>query len=87
MKTSLLQLECHFTWTLLKEHVGLEALEETIADHIKFVKESNITDYNILSYVCHLKDSNEEALRNLKKAEEAIQKRHPGEIAKRSLVT
>lgn len=87
MKTSLLQLECHFTWTLLKEHVGLEALEETIVDHIKFVKESNITDYNMLSYVCHLKDSNEEALRNLKKAEEAIQKRHPGEIAKRSLVT
>ncbi|NXH26676.1 IFIT5 protein, partial [Myiagra hebetior] len=86
LKTSLLQLECHFTWSLLKEHVGLESLEETVVDHIKFVKESNITDYNILSYVCHLKNSNEEALRNLKKAEEAVQKHHPGEIA-RSLVT
>ncbi|NXJ29566.1 IFIT5 protein, partial [Dicrurus megarhynchus] len=87
LKTSLLQLECHFTWTLLKQHVSLEALEETIVDHIKFVKEFNITDYNILSYVCHLKNSNEEALRNLKKAEEAVQKYHPGEIARRSLVT
>ncbi|NXW75759.1 IFIT5 protein, partial [Hirundo rustica] len=87
LKTSLLQLECHFTWALLKEHVGLEALEETIRDHIKFVVESNIVDYNILSYVCHLKNSNEEALRNLRKAEEAIQKHHPGEIARRSLVT
>ncbi|XP_066179969.1 LOW QUALITY PROTEIN: interferon-induced protein with tetratricopeptide repeats 5-like [Sylvia atricapilla] len=87
LKTSLLKLECHFTWTLLKEHVGLEALEETILDHIKFVVEYNIRDYNILSYVCHLKNSNEEALRSLRKAEEAIQKHHPGEIARRSLVT
>ncbi|NWT08933.1 IFIT5 protein, partial [Vireo altiloquus] len=87
LKTSLLQLECHFTWTLLKEHVSLEALEETVLDHIKFVGEYNIVDYNMLSYVCHLKNSDEEALRNLKKAEEAIQKHHPDEIARRSLVT
>uniref|UniRef100_A0A8C3U7D6 IFIT5 protein n=1 Tax=Catharus ustulatus TaxID=91951 RepID=A0A8C3U7D6_CATUS len=78
---------CHFTWDLHKEDVGLEALEERILDHIKFVKECNITDYNILSYVCHLKNSNEEGLRNLQKAEEAIQEHHPGEIARRSLVT
>ncbi|NWT55094.1 IFIT5 protein, partial [Erythrocercus mccallii] len=87
LKASLLQLECHFTWTLLKEDVGLEALEETILDHIKFVTEYIIKDYNILSYVCHLKNSNEEALRNLRKAEEAIQKHYPGEISRRSLVT
>ncbi|NWH32825.1 IFIT5 protein, partial [Chloropsis hardwickii] len=87
LKTSLLQLECHFTWALLKEHVGLEALEETILDHIKFLAEYKIRDYNILSYVCHLKNSNEEALKSLKKAEEAIQEHHPGEIARRSLVT
>ncbi|NXA62724.1 IFIT5 protein, partial [Mohoua ochrocephala] len=87
LKTSLLQLECHFTWTLQQQHVSLEALEETVVDHIKFFKESNIIDYNMLSYICHLKNSNEEALRNLKKAEEAVQKHHPGEIARRSLVT
>lgn len=87
LKTSLLQLECHFTWTLLKKHVSLEALEETILDHIKFLAEYEIRDYNLLSYVYHLKNSNEEALRSLKKAEEAIQKRHPDEIDRRSLVT
>ncbi|NXU42386.1 IFIT5 protein, partial [Drymodes brunneopygia] len=87
LKTSLQQLECHFTWNLLEEHVGLEALEETILDHIKFVVGYDITDYNILSYVYYLKNSNEKALRNLQKAEEAIQKHHPGEIARRSLVT
>ncbi|RLW04137.1 hypothetical protein DV515_00005971 [Chloebia gouldiae] len=87
LKTSLLQLECHFTWTLLKKHVSPEALEETILDHIKFLPEYEITDYNMLCYVNHLKNSNEEALENLRKAEEAIKKRHPDEIARRSLVT
>ncbi|NXQ22062.1 IFIT5 protein, partial [Peucedramus taeniatus] len=87
LKASLLQLECHFTWALLKKHVSLEALEETIYDHIKFLVEYEIRDYNLLSYVNHLKNSNEEGLRNLKKAEEAIQKRHPDEIARRSFVT
>ncbi|XP_053805079.1 interferon-induced protein with tetratricopeptide repeats 5-like [Vidua chalybeata] len=87
LKTSLLQLECHFTWALLKKHVSLEALEETILDHIKFLVGYEIRDYNMLSYVNHLKNSNEEALENLKKAEEAIQKRHPDEIARRSLTT
>ncbi|NXX34883.1 IFIT5 protein, partial [Nicator chloris] len=87
LKTSLLQLECHFTWALLQEHVGLDALEDTVLDHIKFFVEYNIIDYNMLSYVYHLKNSNEEALSNLRKAEEAIQKHHPGEIARRSLVT
>ncbi|KAM6090087.1 interferon-induced protein with tetratricopeptide repeats 5 isoform 2-T2 [Theristicus caerulescens] len=87
LKSSLLQLECHFTWTLLKQDVDLGNLEETIDDQIEFLTESNITNYNLLSYVCHLKNSNEEALRNLQKAEEVVQKNHPDEIARRSLVT
>ncbi|NXG23348.1 IFIT5 protein, partial [Grallaria varia] len=87
LKTSLLQLECHFTWTLLKEDVDLDELEETIVNQIKFFTETNLTNYNLLSYICHLKNSNEEALRNLQKAEEIVQKHHPDEIARRSLVT
>ncbi|NXR03120.1 IFIT5 protein, partial [Sagittarius serpentarius] len=87
LKSSLLQLECHFTWTLLKQDVDLDDLEETIGDQIEFFIKSNITNYNLLSYVCHLKNSNEEALRNLQKAEEEVQKNHPDEIARRSLVT
>ncbi|XP_050193987.1 LOW QUALITY PROTEIN: interferon-induced protein with tetratricopeptide repeats 5-like [Myiozetetes cayanensis] len=87
LKTSLLQLQCHFTWTLLKQDVDLDPLEETIVDHIKFFGESNIAYYNLLSYICHLKNSNDKALRNLQKAEEIVQKCHPDEIARRSLVT
>ncbi|XP_036242098.1 interferon-induced protein with tetratricopeptide repeats 5-like [Molothrus ater] len=87
LKTSLLQLQCHFTWTLQKKYVSLEALEETILDHIKFLAKYEIRDYNLLSYVNYLKNSYEEALRSLKKAEEAIQKHHPDEIERRSLIT
>ncbi|NXK31473.1 IFIT5 protein, partial [Piprites chloris] len=87
LKTSLLQLQCHFTWTLLKQDVDLDALEETIVDHIKFFREPNFSFYNLLSYVCHLKNSNEEALRNLQEAEEIVRKHHPDEITRRSLVT
>ncbi|XP_027573852.2 LOW QUALITY PROTEIN: interferon-induced protein with tetratricopeptide repeats 5 [Pipra filicauda] len=87
LKTSLLQLQCHFTWTLLKQDVDIDDLEETIVNQIKYFTESNLTDYNLLSYICHLKNSNEKALRNLQKAEEIVQKCHPDEIARRSLVT
>ncbi|NWI29177.1 IFIT5 protein, partial [Sula dactylatra] len=87
LKSSLLQLECHFTWTLLKQDVDLNDLEETVGDQIEFFIKSNIANYNLLSYVYHLKNSNEEALRNLQKAEEEVKKNYPDEIARRSLVT
>ncbi|NWU59542.1 IFIT5 protein, partial [Dromas ardeola] len=87
LKSSLLKLECHFTWTLLKQDVDLCHLEETIDDQTEFFIESNITNYNLLSYVCHLKGSNEEALRNLQKAEAEAQKNNPDEIDWRILVT
>ncbi|NXK96009.1 IFIT5 protein, partial [Formicarius rufipectus] len=86
LKASLLQLECHFTWTLMEQDVDLDDLEETIVNQIKFFTESNLKNYNHLSYIYHLKNSNEEALRNLQKAEEVVQKHHPDEIARRSLV-
>ncbi|NXP48569.1 IFIT5 protein, partial [Heliornis fulica] len=86
-KISLQQLECHFTWNLRQQDVDLDDLEETIDDQIEFLTKSNITNYNLLSYVCHLKNSNEEALRNLQKAEEEVEKKYPDQIARRSLVT
>ncbi|NXG59579.1 IFIT5 protein, partial [Hemiprocne comata] len=87
LKRSLLQLECHFTWTLLKEDVDLDNLEKRIDNQTEFFIKNNVSNYNLLAYVCHLKNLNEEALRNLQKAEEEIKKNHPDEIARRSLVT
>lgn len=87
LKKSLLQLECHFTWTLLKEDVDLDNLEESIIDLIDIGFYENLTNYNLLSYVYHLKHLNKEALENLQKAEEFVQKCHPNEIDTKSLVT
>ncbi|NXC45978.1 IFIT5 protein, partial [Penelope pileata] len=87
LKNSLLQLECYFTWTLLKEDVDLGNLEESIREQMEFFRQPNVANYNLLSYVCHLKGSDEKALENLQKAEEELQKYYPNEIDRRSLVT
>ncbi|NXX50740.1 IFIT5 protein, partial [Tricholaema leucomelas] len=87
LKSSLLQLECCFTWTLLKQDVDLSDLEERINYQIEFLIKSKVRSYNLLSYVCHLNNSNEEALRSLQKAEEEVKKNHPDEIARRSLLS
>ncbi|XP_074963924.1 interferon-induced protein with tetratricopeptide repeats 5-like isoform X2 [Phalacrocorax aristotelis] len=87
LKSSLLQLDCYFTWNLMKQDVDLDNLEETVGDQIEFFVKSNIANYNLLSYVYHLKKSNEEALKNLQKAEEEVKKNYPDEIPRRSLVT
>ncbi|NXX47011.1 IFIT5 protein, partial [Tricholaema leucomelas] len=87
LKSSLLKLECYFTWTLLKEDVDLDEMEEKVNHQIEFFTKSKVTNYNLLSYLCHLNNSNEEALSNLHKAEEEVKRKHPDEIARRSLVT
>ncbi|XP_009676112.2 interferon-induced protein with tetratricopeptide repeats 5-like [Struthio camelus] len=88
IKSTLLQLECHFTWILLKEDVDLDNLKDTTGDHIEFhLTKSKVASYNMLSYVCHLKHLNEDALKNLQKAEEEVEKNHPNETDRRSLVT
>ncbi|XP_054838668.1 interferon-induced protein with tetratricopeptide repeats 5 [Eublepharis macularius] len=84
----LLQLECHFTWMLMKEDVEPKELEERIADQIEFLpSKSKIRNYNLMAYVNHLNGRKETALENLQKAEEAVQIECPGEIEKASLVT
>ncbi|NXA48664.1 IFIT5 protein, partial [Nothocercus julius] len=87
LKCSLQQLQCHFTWNLLKEDVDLESLEDKMGHQIEFLTQSLIASYNMLSYVCHLKHLNENALQNLQKAEKEIKRKHPDDIERRSLVT
>ncbi|XP_007071654.2 interferon-induced protein with tetratricopeptide repeats 5 [Chelonia mydas] len=88
LKAVLLQLECHFTWTLLKDDVDLDNLEETICDQIEFlITKSKITNYNLLAYVKHMKGNSEEALESLQKAEREVQTNHADEVDRKSLVT
>uniref|UniRef100_A0A8C8SCJ0 Interferon induced protein with tetratricopeptide repeats 5 n=1 Tax=Pelusios castaneus TaxID=367368 RepID=A0A8C8SCJ0_9SAUR len=88
LKTVLLHLECHFTWTLLTDDVDLDNLEETICDQIEFlVTKSKITNYNLLAYVKHMRGNSEEALESLQKAEEEVLTTHADEVDRKSLVT
>ncbi|XP_054017275.1 interferon-induced protein with tetratricopeptide repeats 5 [Dryobates pubescens] len=87
LRSSLLQLECYFTWTLLKQDVELDELEERLGHQHEFFTKSRITICNLLSYISHLKGSNEKALAHLQKAEEEIKRCHPEEIGRRSIVT
>ncbi|NXA34588.1 IFIT5 protein, partial [Eudromia elegans] len=87
LKSRLQQLQCHFTWFLMKEDVDLDSLEDKMGHQIEFLTQSLTAGYNMLSYVCHLKHLNEDALQNLQKAEREIKKQYPDDIERRSLVT
>lgn len=88
LKTILLELECHFTWNLLKEDIDLFDVEDTIGQQLEFLTtKSRLTLYNLLAYVKHLKGQNEDALKCLKQAEEIIQREHSDKEEVRSLVT
>ncbi|XP_066477150.1 interferon-induced protein with tetratricopeptide repeats 5-like [Tiliqua scincoides] len=87
LKESLLQLECHFTWMLLKEDIDPEELEERIEDQIEFLLFTSKTrNYNLLAYVQSLRGKNKEALKNLQRAEETVKIEYPKEFEKESLI-
>ncbi|KAM9617662.1 interferon-induced protein with tetratricopeptide repeats 5-like [Trichechus inunguis] len=87
LKAILLELECHFTWNLLKEDIDLFDVEDTIGQQLDFLTtKSRLTLFNLLAYVKHLKGQNKDALECLAQAEEIIQREHSDEEV-RSLVT
>uniref|UniRef100_H3A6B7 Interferon-induced protein with tetratricopeptide repeats 10 n=1 Tax=Latimeria chalumnae TaxID=7897 RepID=H3A6B7_LATCH len=86
LKPKLLQLQCHFTWGLRKEDIDIMDLEGRLNDQIQLsVVQHKVTAYNLLSYLNRLKGDNEEALRNLQKAEEIIKEKH-GELSEGTLI-
>ncbi|XP_006831505.1 PREDICTED: LOW QUALITY PROTEIN: interferon-induced protein with tetratricopeptide repeats 5 [Chrysochloris asiatica] len=88
LKAILLDLECHFTWHLLKEDIDLFDVEDTIRQQLDFLTtKSRLTLYNLLAYVKHLKGQSKDALECLEQAEEIIQKEHSDNEEVRSLVT
>nr|XP_033795985.1 interferon-induced protein with tetratricopeptide repeats 5-like isoform X1 [Geotrypetes seraphini] len=88
LKTKLLQLECHFTWGLLKDDSDLNDLEDRLHDQIEILfPNCRSMVYNLLAYVNHLKGNNDEALANLQKAEELIQEVQDDDISKKIITT
>ncbi|XP_027695562.1 interferon-induced protein with tetratricopeptide repeats 5-like [Vombatus ursinus] len=88
LKSLLLKLDCHFTWNLQKEDIEVRQTEERIDDQLEYLTvKSKVTLFNLLAYVKHLKGQEEEALENLKNAEEKIQEDYADQVEMRSLVT
>nr|XP_003473601.2 interferon-induced protein with tetratricopeptide repeats 5 [Cavia porcellus] len=88
LKAVLLELECHFTWNLLKEDIDLLNVEDSIILQLEFLTtESRLTFSNLLAYMKYLKGQHEDALKCLEQAEEVIQREHSDKREVRSLVT
>ncbi|XP_075034381.1 interferon-induced protein with tetratricopeptide repeats 5-like [Mixophyes fleayi] len=88
LASKLQQLKCHFTWSLLKKDVDIDALEERLHSQLQFpVTKFKYLMYNLLAYVIHLKGDLTNAISNLKKAEENIKEKNPDGIDRKYLVT
>ncbi|KAE8590750.1 hypothetical protein XENTR_v10018189 [Xenopus tropicalis] len=74
LKNHLLKLECHFTWAFFKEEADVDNIEERLHDQIAFLPSTHRHRlHNLLAYTSYLKGDNQEAIRQLQKAEEHLQ--------------
>ncbi|XP_076981488.1 protein IFIT1 homolog B-like [Tamandua tetradactyla] len=88
IEDNLVQLRCHFTWTLLIEESEIPDLENRVLEEIQFLDtQYKVGIHNLLAYVQHLKGQNQEALKSLKETEDLIQQQYANQSDLRSLVT
>ncbi|KAE8590748.1 hypothetical protein XENTR_v10018187 [Xenopus tropicalis] len=75
LKSHLLQLECHFTWTVdMEEVTDIDNMKDRLHDQIAFSPSTpKHRLHNLLAYTSYLKGDNQEAIRQLQKAEEHLQ--------------
>ncbi|XP_018616353.2 interferon-induced protein with tetratricopeptide repeats 5-like [Scleropages formosus] len=77
LKTKLLRTDCHFTWGLSKNDIDIGDLQQRIEDDIKYSSEKKAELkylFSFLAFTKYLQDLPEEALEDLKKAEEDVYK-------------
>ncbi|XP_075034382.1 interferon-induced protein with tetratricopeptide repeats 5-like [Mixophyes fleayi] len=87
LKSRLLQLKCHFTWSLLQKDVDIDALEDRLQDQLKFSDTGKYRVYNLLAYAMHLKGDFAKAIENLEQAEKNIKANNPDGKDRKYLVT
>ncbi|NP_001088513.1 provisional ortholog of interferon induced protein with tetratricopeptide repeats 5 S homeolog isoform X1 [Xenopus laevis] len=75
LKNALLNLKCHFTWTVDMEAVAdIDNIEDGLHHQIAFLPSiPRHRLHNLLSYTNYLKGDNEEAIRQLQEAEQHLQ--------------
>ncbi|XP_075468991.1 interferon-induced protein with tetratricopeptide repeats 5-like isoform X2 [Ascaphus truei] len=88
LKTSLLKLECPFTWWSPTKDCDINDMEERLNDQVEFlITTRRYMIYNSLAYIKHLKGENEEAIAQLGIAEEHIPKTQSDERDIKCVVT
>ncbi|XP_016126104.1 interferon-induced protein with tetratricopeptide repeats 10 [Sinocyclocheilus grahami] len=90
LRTKLHQLECHFTWALMKDDIDLNDLLNRLEEQIKLdlvKKEGLARTYSALAYVQFLLGFHEEAHNNLMTSVELHMECHGDEFHKTLIVT
>ncbi|XP_072413914.1 interferon-induced protein with tetratricopeptide repeats 5-like isoform X1 [Chiloscyllium punctatum] len=88
LKEKLLQLQCHFTWTLQVEDEEWDDLQERLNYTIEAdIVQYKVMPYNLLTFVNCVRGKHEEAFNNLWEAEEILRKDHKSNVEKWSIVT
>ncbi len=90
LRTKLHQLECHFTWALMKDDIDLNDLLNRLEEQIKldpFKKEGLARTYSALAYVQFLLGFHEKAHNNLMTSVELHMECHGDEFHKALIVT
>ncbi|XP_053548873.1 interferon-induced protein with tetratricopeptide repeats 5-like [Bombina bombina] len=88
LQPQLLQLKCHFTWTLNEEICEIDEIEERQYDQLDFFTSKNkYMVHNLLSYIKHLNGDYPEAISLLEKAEEMIREAYGDKVNSKYLVT
>ncbi|XP_060697755.1 interferon-induced protein with tetratricopeptide repeats 1-like [Hemiscyllium ocellatum] len=88
LKEKLLQLQCHFTWTLQLEDMEWDDLQERLNYTIEAdIVQYKVMPYNLLTFVNCVRGKHEEAFDNLWEAEKILRKDHKSNVEKWSIVT
>ncbi|XP_068115018.1 interferon-induced protein with tetratricopeptide repeats 5-like [Hyperolius riggenbachi] len=84
LKTRLLNLQCHFTWDLHVEDLGIDYKDTRLDDQMEYVINApKHRMYNLRAYLRYLRGDYDEAMDQLQKAEEQIQDSDPDADIKR----
>ncbi|XP_050980743.1 interferon-induced protein with tetratricopeptide repeats 10 [Labeo rohita] len=90
LRTKLHQLECHFTWALLKDDIDLKDVFNRLQEQIKLdltKKDGLARTYSALAYIQYLLGFHEEAHNNLMTSMELHMECHGDEFHKTLIVT
>ncbi|XP_055032763.2 interferon-induced protein with tetratricopeptide repeats 10 [Misgurnus anguillicaudatus] len=90
LRTKLHQLECHFTWALIKEDIDLPDLLNRLEEQLKLDLGKNkalARAYNAIAYVKFLQGFQEKALNNLMTSVKLYIEHHEEEFHKTLIVT